>query len=140
MITEMTLGFLSATAVYGESRSGFPSLYSLHLVVAFNILRIYAVWDRDWRAALVIAVVGYGIPCTGMVRAILLSWLAISHASAASLLDCSNVSVPSDVPMLLSSHRTLTSSTDVGNAYLRPSSCRSQKPPLLSQHMHFHRR
>ncbi|KAJ3480889.1 hypothetical protein NLI96_g8036 [Meripilus lineatus] len=35
-------------------------------VHAFNILRIYALWNKSWRVALLIAVVGYGIPLNGV--------------------------------------------------------------------------
>ncbi|KAJ3485911.1 hypothetical protein NLI96_g4614 [Meripilus lineatus] len=37
-------------------------------VYGFNILRIYALWDKNRRLALLIAIVGYGIPLTGVVR------------------------------------------------------------------------
>ncbi|KAJ3477807.1 hypothetical protein NLI96_g10212 [Meripilus lineatus] len=47
---ELVFGFFAAFAVY-----------------AFHILRIYAIWDKEWRAALLVAVVGFGIACTGLV-------------------------------------------------------------------------
>lgn len=38
------------------------------MFLVFNVLRIYALWGKNWRIAVVVALVGYGIPFTGMVR------------------------------------------------------------------------
>ncbi|KAJ3477806.1 hypothetical protein NLI96_g10213 [Meripilus lineatus] len=35
-------------------------------VYTFHILRIYALWGKEWRVALLVAIVGYGIPANGL--------------------------------------------------------------------------
>lgn len=73
-VAEALTGLLGSMALYGGlfflpwySRDRFD-LFS-NLLSAFNVLRVYAMWNNSWRIASLVAVIGFGIPvCTGQVR------------------------------------------------------------------------
>lgn len=55
-------------AVYGEFlQTEYAVISFLRPPRGFNILRIYALYGNNWRIALAAALIGYGIPFTGVV-------------------------------------------------------------------------